>query len=422
MNRRHFCATSIAGSLISAIRASAKDQKKPRILLRSSWQTINIGDIAHSPGLLAILEKHLPEAEVTLWASYVDRGVKEMLLRRFPGLKITTAGGNRKTWNRIGEIHELFKEIDFFLHGSGPWLVSPRSVEEWIKQTGKPFGVYGISLPEERADERIVSLLSQSQFTFFRDSMSLEVARSKGVNCPVMEFGPDGAFGFDILNEKKAHQFLKDNQLENKKFLCMIPRYRKTPEWELPGREKPESEWKHLHLRNQEMAEKDLKPYREAITSLIRQTSMKVLICPEDMTQIKLGKKFVYDRLPKDVQKRVVWKSEYWLTDEALSTYLQSAGLFGLEQHSPIMCIGNGIPALLGRFREQTTKGFMWKDIGLSDWYFDSDSKFDMDRLTAAVLELANDPQGCIERAKKAQNYVNSLNQKCVGTLEENFY
>ena len=53
----------------------------------------------------------------------------------------------------------------------------------------------------------------------------------------------------------------------------------------------------------------------------------------------------------------------------------------------------------------------MWKDIGLSDWYFDSDSKFDMDRLTAAVLSLANDPQGSIKRAKKAQNYVNSLNQ-----------
>ena len=57
---------------------------------------------------------------------------------------------------------------------------------------------------------------------------------------------------------------------------------------------------------------------------------------------------------------------------------------------------------------------------GLSDWYFDSDSKFDMDRLTAAVLELANDPQGSIKRAKKAQNYVNSLNQKCVGQVRRN--
>ena len=66
---------------------------------------------------------------------------------------------------------------------------------------------------------------------------------------------------------------------------------------------------------------------------------MKVLICPEDMTQMKLGKKFVYDRLPKDVQKRVVWKSEYWLTDEALSTYLQSAGPFASEIRPSSACL-----------------------------------------------------------------------------------
>jgi hypothetical protein len=33
--------------------------------------------------------------------------------------------------------------------------------------------------------------------------------------------------------------------------------------------------------------------------------------------------------------------------------------LFGLEMHSPIMAIGNGIPAIVGRFAEQTSKGFM---------------------------------------------------------------
>jgi hypothetical protein len=44
-----------------------------------------------------------------------------------------------------------------------------------------------------------------------------------------------------------------------------------------------------------------------------------------------------------------------------------------------------------------------------------------MDRLTAAVLELANDPHVCIKRAQKAQDYVKSLNQKCIGKLEENF-
>jgi hypothetical protein len=28
---------------------------------------VNIGDIAHTPGMLALLERHLPEAEITLW-------------------------------------------------------------------------------------------------------------------------------------------------------------------------------------------------------------------------------------------------------------------------------------------------------------------------------------------------------------------
>ena len=45
-----------------------------------------------------------------------------------------------------------------------------------------------------------------------------------------MEFGPDGAFGFDILNEKKAHQFLKDNQLES---ISLAIRYQNS-EW-VPG-------------------------------------------------------------------------------------------------------------------------------------------------------------------------------------------
>ena len=46
------------------------------------------------------------------------------------------------------------------------------------------------------------------------------------------------------------------------------------------------------------------------------------------------------------VKKKVVWRDRYWLTDEALSTYVRGAGLFGNEMHSPIMCIGNGVPAL----------------------------------------------------------------------------
>ena len=103
VNRRCFLEVSLAATILTAVRPAMAAGRKPRILLRSSWQTINIGDIAHSPGVLAILEKHLPEAEVILWASDVGRGVREMLLRRFPKLQIITAGGTRKTRDRERE-------------------------------------------------------------------------------------------------------------------------------------------------------------------------------------------------------------------------------------------------------------------------------------------------------------------------------
>ncbi|MDP1588183.1 MAG: polysaccharide pyruvyl transferase family protein, partial [Prosthecobacter sp.] len=108
MNRRHFLQTTAAALPTFAI---AQGAPKKRILLRSSWQTVNIGDIAHTPGMLALLEKHLPEYGVTLWPSSVENGVAEMLTKRFPKLKILAKDGAAKA--------EAFKTHDFLLHGSG---------------------------------------------------------------------------------------------------------------------------------------------------------------------------------------------------------------------------------------------------------------------------------------------------------------
>ena len=197
---------------------------------------------------------------------------------------------------------------------------------------------------------------------------------------------------------------MAETGLEEGKFICVIPKYRRTPYWEIPSKKATYNE--SINKRNQEMKEHDLKPYRDAIIALVRETPMKVLICPEDMTQVKLGKEMLYDPLPEEVKKKVVWRNRFWLTDEALSVYVRSAGYFGLEQHSPIMCIGNGIPALLGRFEEQTSKGYMWKNIGLVDWFFDSDKPDQMERLTSTVLSLAKDQKAARQNAQKAKEIV----------------
>lgn len=403
-------------ALLAGLPALARSGKQKTILLRSSWQTVNIGDIGHTPGVLALLEKHIPEAAVRLWPSSVDNGVKEMLMKRFPKLQIVQTPEEIKT---------AFTECDFLLHGSGPSLTARKDVQRWAEETGKPYGIYGITFPgyygepsesAKAAFPSEVELLTKAQFAYFRDSISLTFAKDHGVKCPIMEFCPDGAFAVDLRNDAAAEAFMKTHGLETGKFLCVIPRQRFTPWWELPSKNRPLDEKKDA--RNQEMKEHDNRPIREAIIAIVRETPMKILICPEDATQVKLGKEILYDKLPEDVKGKVVWRDRYWLTDEAVSTYLRSAGMFGLEMHTPIMCIGHGIPAIVGRFHEQTSKGVMWRDIGLGEWLFDMDNEADVAKIGPAALAMAKDPVAARKLAKKGQQFVEKRQRETMQVLK----
>lgn len=401
-SRRRFLETTFAASLVASL-AGAQDKKPRRIVLRSSWQTINIGDIAHTPGVLALLEKHLPEVEVRLWPMNIGNGVDTMLAERFPKVKIMQGRE---------DILAAFEECDFLLHGSGPGFVARKDVAKWHEATGKPYGVYGITYAAQ--DKESEDLLSGAQFVFFRDSVSLEFAKKRGVSSPIMAFCPEGSFAVDLRNDDAADAFLKEHQLETGKFLCCIPRYRITPHWKINSRYKIDEA---KEARNEAMKEHDLGPLREAIVAVVRQTEMKVLVCPEDETQVELGKEMLVDKLPNDVEDRVAWRPNYWLTDEALSTYVRSAGLFGAEMHSPIMCIGNGIPAIVCRWKEQTSKGLMWRDIGLDEWLFDMDREEEIPGIVPAVLEMARDPAAAKAKALKARDFVRKLQEASMETL-----
>ncbi|PAZ01978.1 MAG: polysaccharide pyruvyl transferase [Opitutia bacterium AMD-G3] len=392
MDRRHFLGLAATLAWATALRA-ASPGRAPRILLRSSWQTVNIGDIAHTPGMLALLEKHLPEAAVTLWPSSVDNGVGEMLQRRFPELRILVPG-------KV-DVAQAYADHDFLLHGSGPSLVAERDLGRWRQLGPKPYGVLGIT--QGKPTPATIDILNGAQFVFFRDGVSHAVAIAAGVQCPVMGLGPDGAFATDLRADAKALAFLQANGLEAGGFLCCIPRYRSTPYWLIkPGVAFDAAKQK----RNDELKEHDHAQLRAAIVAVVRQTKLKVLICPEDRTQMALGKEMLFDRLPDDVKPRVVWRPDYWLTDEALSVYVRSAGLFGNEMHSPIMCIGNGVPAIVCRWAEQTSKGTMWKDIGLGEWLFDLDDETQLPGIVPAVLALAKDPAAAAVKVGQAQAIV----------------
>jgi polysaccharide pyruvyl transferase WcaK-like protein len=414
MTRRDWLTTSSATLSAASLlgpQLFAGEPRRHRVVLRSSWQTVNIGDIGHTPGVLALLERHFPEAEVRLWPSSVADGVREMLLRRFPKLDIV---------DTKEAIARTLSECDFLLHGSGPSLVAQRDVARWIDQTNKPFGVFGITWsPSDKGpspDIRPLDLLNKARFAYFRDTVSLEAARDAGCSAPTLDFGPDGAFAVDLRDDARAEQFLKSSGLTPDGYVCCIPRLRHTPYWKI----KPDTKFDETkHARNEARKEHDHAPLRTAIERIVRETDLKVLLCPEDRSQMAVAKELLFDPLPEAVRKRVVWRQDYWLTDEALSIYVRSRGLFGLEMHSPIMCVGNGIPALVGRFAEQTSKGFMWRDIGLGDWLFDFDRDDQTARLPDTLLQFANDPASALQKTAQARDLVARRHLEMIDTLKQ---
>ena len=83
------------------------------------------------------------------------------------------------------------------------------------------------------------------------------------------------------------------------------------------------------------------------------------------------------------------------------------------------MCIGNGIPAIVCRLAEQTSKGIMWRDIGLGDWLFDFDKEDEIKRLVPAVLAMAKDPAAAQAKVAKARAFVQQRQRETMAVLRK---
>jgi polysaccharide pyruvyl transferase WcaK-like protein len=392
MNRRQFLATLTAALPAGFLRAEGASLKK--IVLRSSWQTVNIGDIAHTPGMLALLEKYHPNTEVTLWPNTLSDDVETMLRQRFPKLRIAKTAAEKET---------ALQECDFFLHGSGPGLVGAKEAAR-AKAAGKPYGFGGVTLHDgEIKNSR--ELLAGAKFVYLRDTDSLKALKDSGFAAdgkPPVAFGPDATFALDLRDDEAGAALLKKHRLEPGKFLCAVPRLRWTPYWEIRTENvKPNPERIAV---NEEFAERDHAKLREAIIAWVRETKMRVFLTPEMTYAVSRLRPLLFDKLPDDVKPHVEVMDRYWLTAEAASVYAQAAAIASFEQHSPIIAIANGTPAVLLRQPTDTRKGQMWRDIGLHSWIFEIDDTTG-EQIAARVLEIARDLPAARATAAKARTF-----------------
>lgn len=400
VHRRHFLATSLVAA--TARPTFAKSAPK-RLLLRSSWQTVNIGDIAHTPGMLALLETHLPDTAVTLWPNALSPEVTKLLLQRFPKLTIATTKAEQEA---------ALAACDFVLHGSGPGLVGIKEIA-LAKTAGKPYGFGGVTLTDDEIKTHR-DLLAGAKFLFCRDTDSLTAFRDAKIAGPASGFGPDATFALDLRDDVAAGKLLREFDLPAGEFLCAVPRLRWTPYWEIhPERTKPNPQRSAV---NEAFAERDHAKLRMGIEAWVNETGKPVLLCPEMTYALPRLKPLLFDPLPAAVKKHVRVLERYWLTAEAASVYAKAACVASFEQHSPIMAIAAGTPAVLLRQPTDTRKGRMWYDLGMTDWVYEIDATTG-DDVAKRLLAIAKDLPGARKSAGEAKKKADAAMARMAGAI-----
>lgn len=390
---------SAAAALPSLAAARAQSRRPPRILLRSSWQSVNIGDIGHTPGALAILWKYLPDAEITLWPGRLGHGSRELLASAYPRLRIAEGGLDADNRPNTPALSKAWEEADLYLSGSGSGFPASQHAVAFHRLTNKPVGALGVStdpisgigegrepeggtlrelrakalrLPPAHLGTDIRYIIDRAAFFFCRDSISRDYLKAQRVRTPLLAFGPDAQLGMTLRDDAKGFAWLREHQLEERKFICVIPRLRYTPYYRVNNVPRVPADDVRDAI-NDRTTEKDHRKLREMIVAYITNTGNKVMACAEMTYQVQMAKQVLVDPLPASVKNNVVWRATYWLPDEAASVYSKAQAVISVECHSPLIALRNGTPAFYVRQPTDTCKGQMYRDFGAADWLFEID-------------------------------------------------
>lgn len=430
MRRRHFLAALAA--------------RPPRILLRSSWQSVNIGDIGHTPGALSLLQKHFPEAEITLWPGQLGHGSREFLTGAYPRLRIVEGSLGDDGRPKTEALAKAWQEADVYLSGSGSGFPASAHAVAFQKATGKPVGVFGVStdpisgvgdgldpeggtlmsireralrLPKDHLKPDLRYIIDRAAFFFCRDTISRDYLRHLGVKTPILDFGPDAQLGMPLKDDARGLAWLKAHALEPRKFLCVIPRLRYTPYYKI--RNTPKTAQDEIKdAINDRTTEKDHAKLRDMIVAYVRQTGHKVMACAEMTYQVEMAKQVLVDPLPAEIRKSVVWRDTYWLPDEAASIYAQAQAVVSVECHSPLIALRNGTPAFYVRQPTDTCKGQMYRDFGAAHWMFEIDET-DGAQLAGRLSEIHRDPAGAKRRVRAILSDVERRQRRMVDAVRQ---
>jgi hypothetical protein len=220
-NRRQFLQGAAAAAATSMAGAAGPEQA---LLVRSGWDTVNMGDIGHTPGVLRVIEQHLPGVAVTVWINRTNERIDQMLRRRFPNVQFVAGSVDAGTGPKEPELKAAFDRASLILQNSG--MMTDTRFMSWCNRTGGRWGLYGQSYFPDfvQGKPENVAMLNGAQFIYCRDSITLRTLREGGVQPPVLEFLPDTCFGVDVRDEERGLALMRQHGLRDRHFLTVMMR------------------------------------------------------------------------------------------------------------------------------------------------------------------------------------------------------
>ncbi len=398
--------------------------QSPTILLRSSWAFGNIGDIAITPGMLKLLEQHMPDARIILHPACARYEITTYLGDRFPHVEIVDGDMGHHGQPMAPDLARAFEQADLYLHASGPTIAyghrpydGPIKTEGWrgfdwnstmeplmpfyvARDMNIPFGAFGLGVNYLAPNSELVvkSIINDAAFFYTRETDSLEYSQAVGIQPEIMGFVPDCTFAFDMRDEVGATRLMDEYHLRDGQFLVMILRSSEL------AFTTPQREAKHCWQ------------LRELIKHWIDCTGLPVLICPETRLDVQPTGRLLQEPLPAKYKSFVHHYDKFWMPCLATSIYQRAHSVITMDHHSAIMALSAGTPTLHPRDPMAGRKGQIYPDLELGDWLFDI-NRTEASDIQPALDELINRPQHARDRVSHAMHMVNQMQTQVMKTI-----
>lgn len=407
------------------------------VLLRSSWQDVNIGDVAHSPGAMAALLDADPDARITLWPVALGEREEALVRAAYPQIAIVRGARLGDEGFTTPELAAAWDSADVLVYGSAPDVVGHQAdVIHWARTTGKPHGYAGVTvdplcpptwgtldeletmvehLPPGFHDEEGREPLDAAEFLFTRDSISLAYLRGQRIQAATLEFGPDFTFAYDFADRSAIGPFREELGIGDSDFACFVPRLRYAPYPQMRG-EPATRESLRRDAINAATSRADLAVLIAGISTWVRRTGSIAVIVPEMAYVPSFSRSQLLPLLPEDVAPRVRVLGRFWSLAEASAIYSVTRAVISMECHSPILASVHATPTLYLRQPTETVKGRMYDDLGGAELLIEIGPGADT-ATQDAVAGIVDDPQAWSDASASLNSVARSRLREMASTI-----